>query len=155
MRLVAGVAWMESRHLIALRQFPEHGQLVVTGANIVWTGTRGRGGHIMYALQWLQGLRLLGHEVLCYDRIDDRPESAVLFERIASRYWDRGLAVAMRASGEPAYGLSVPEIEAFAWEAAGIISLGCRFSAEPDPWLSSIHPRVLVDQDPGVLSVVG
>jgi hypothetical protein len=124
-------------------------KLIVSGANIVWTGTIGRGGHIMYALHWLHGLRLLGHEVLYYDRIDDRPESAALFGRIVDRWWDRRLAVAMRATGVSAYGPSVPEIEAFAREAAGIISLGCRFSAEPDPWLASVHPRVLVDQDPG------
>jgi hypothetical protein len=124
-------------------------KLIVSGANIVWTGTVGRGGHIMYALHWLYGLRLLGHEVLYYDRIDDRPESAALFGRIVDRWWDRRLAVAMRATGASAYGPSVPEIEAFAREAAGIISLGCRFSAEPDPWLASVHPRVLVDQDPG------
>jgi hypothetical protein len=124
-------------------------KLIVSGANIVWTGTVGRGGHIMYALQWLHGLRLLGHEVLYYDRIDDRPESAALFGRIVDRWWDRSFAVAMRATGEAAYGPSIPEIEAFAREAAGIISLGCRFSAEPDPWLASVHPRVLIDQDPG------
>jgi hypothetical protein len=38
--------------------------LILKGANIVWTGTVGRGGHIMYALQWLHGLRRLGREVL-------------------------------------------------------------------------------------------
>jgi hypothetical protein len=56
-------------------------KLILSGANIVWTGTVGRGGHIMYALHWLHGLRLLGHEVLYYDRIDDRPESAALVRR--------------------------------------------------------------------------
>ena len=124
-------------------------KLIVRGANIVWTGTVGRGGHIMFALQWLHGLRLLGHEVLYYDRIDDRPESAALFGRIVERWWDRRLAVAMRAAGELACGPSVPQIEAFAREAAGIISLDCWFSAEPDPWLASVRPRVLIDQDPG------
>jgi hypothetical protein len=46
-------------------------KLILKGANVVWTGTVGRGGHIMYALQWLHGLRLLGHEVLYYDRVSD------------------------------------------------------------------------------------
>jgi hypothetical protein len=124
-------------------------RLIVAGANIVWTGTLGRGGHIMYALQWLHGLRLLGHDVLYYDRIDAPPQSVALFEAIVTRYWDPRRAVAMRASGEPAYGLSVSEIEAFAREAAGIISLGCTFAAEPDPWLMSVRPRVLIDTDPG------
>jgi len=57
-------------------------KLILKGANVVWTGTVGRGGHIMYALQWLHGLRLLGHEVLYYDRIGDRPEAAALFGQV-------------------------------------------------------------------------
>jgi hypothetical protein len=124
-------------------------KLILSGANIVWTGTVGRGGHIMYALQWLHGLRLLGHEVLYYDRVGDRPEAAALFGQVVERWWDSRLAVAMRPTGEPAFGPSVPDIEAFARDAAGIISLGCQFSADPDPWLASVRPRVLIDQDPG------
>jgi hypothetical protein len=124
-------------------------KLILKGANIVWTGTVGRGGHIMYALQWLHGLRLLGHEVLYYDRIGDSPEAAALFGQIVDRWWDKRLAVAIRPTGESVFGPSVAEIEAFARDAAGIISLGCQFSADPDPWLASVRPRVLVDLDPG------
>lgn len=124
-------------------------KLILSGANIVWTGAVGRGGHIMYALQWLHGLRLLGHEVLYYDRIDNRPEAAALFGQIVERWWDSRLAVAMRPTGESAFGLSVADVETFARDAAGIISLGCQFSADPDPWLGSVRPRVLIDQDPG------
>jgi hypothetical protein len=124
-------------------------KLILKGANVIWTGTVGRGGHIMYALQWLHGLRLLGHEVLYYDRVSDRPEAAALFGRIVERWWDSRLAVAMRPSGESAYGPSVADVETFARDAAGIISLGCQFSADPDPWLASVRPRVLIDTDPG------
>ena len=124
-------------------------KLILSGANLVWTGTVGRGGHIMYALQWLHGLRLLGHEVLYYDRIDNRPETAALFGQIVERSWDSRLAVAMGPTGESAFGLSVADVKTFARDAVGIISLGCQFSAEPDPWLRSVRPRVLIDQDPG------
>jgi hypothetical protein len=124
-------------------------KLILSGANVAWTGTVGRGGHIMYALQWLHGLRLLGHEVLYYDRINDRPETAALFATIVDRWWDRRLASAMWKNGHSAFGLSAAEIEAFASDAVGIISLGCQFSAEPDPWLASVRPRVLIDLDPG------
>lgn len=124
-------------------------KLILKGANIAWTGTVGRGGHIMFALQWLHGLRLLGHEVLYYDRIDDRPETAALFGAIMERWWDKRLAAAIRKNAQSAFGLSVREIEAFARNAAGIISLGCQFSPEPDPWLAGVRPRVLIDQDPG------
>jgi hypothetical protein len=124
-------------------------KLILKGANIVWTGTVGRGGHIMYALQWLHGLRLLGHEVLYYDSISDRAEAAALLAQIIERWWDSRLAVAIGPTGESVFGLSLDGVEAFARDAAGIISLGCQFSAEPDPWLASVRPRVLIDQDPG------
>jgi hypothetical protein len=124
-------------------------KLILKGANVVWTGTVGRGGHIMYALQWLHGLRLLGHEVLYYDRVSDSPEAAALFGQIVERWWDSRLAVAMRQNGESVLGPSVADIELFARNAAGIISLGCQFSADPDPWLASVRPRVLIDLDPG------
>ena len=124
-------------------------KLILKGANVVWTGTVGRGGHIMYALQWLHGLRLLGHEVLYYDRISERPEAAALFGQIVDRWWDSRLAVAMRPTGESVFGPSVADVETFARDAAGIITLGCQFSADPDPWLASVRPRVLVDIDPG------
>lgn len=124
-------------------------KLILKGANVVWTGTVGRGGHIMYALQWLHGLRLLGHEVLYYDRVSDSPEAAALFGQIVERWWDSRLAVAMRPNGESVFGPSVADIEAFARNSAGVISLGCQFSADPDPWLASVRPRVLIDLDPG------
>jgi hypothetical protein len=124
-------------------------KLILKGANIVWTGTVGRGGHILYALQWLHGLRLLGHEVLYYDRISDRAEAAALFAQIIERWWDSRLAVAIGPTGESVFGPSLDGVEAFARDAEGIISLGCQFSAEPDPWLASVRPRVLIDLDPG------
>ena len=124
-------------------------KLILSGANIAWTGSVGRGGHIMYALQWLHGLRLLGHQVLYYDRIDDRPETAALFGAIVERWWDRRFAAALRKNGQSAFGLSVAEVEAYSRDAAGIIQLGCQFSAEPDAWLASVRPRVLIDADPG------
>src|SRR5437899_3989310 len=105
--------------------------------------------HHVCALQWLHGLRLLGHEVLYYDRISERPEATALFGQIVDRWWDSRLAVAMRPTGESVFGPSVADVETFARDAAGIITLGCQFSADPDPWLASVRPRVLVDQDPG------
>lgn len=124
-------------------------KLILKGANIAWTGTVGRGGHIMYVLQWLHGLRRLGHEVLYYDRIGDSAEAVALFGQIIESWWERRLAVAMQSNGKSAFGPSLSEVEAFARNAAGIITLGCQFSTEPDPWLAAVHPRVLVDVDPG------
>jgi hypothetical protein len=124
-------------------------KLILKGANLVWTGSVGRGGHIMFVLQWLHGLRVLGHEVLYYDRIGDRQEAAALFGHIVDRWWDRRLAAAIGPTGESVFGASVDQIEAFARDAAGIVTLGCQFSADPDPWLAGVRPRVLIDTDPG------
>src|SRR4030095_2696154 len=52
-------------------------------------------------------------------------------------------------TGESVFGPSVADVETFARDAAGIISLGCQFSPDPDPWFGSVRPRVLVDTDPG------
>ena len=103
----------------------------------------------MYALQWLHGLRRLGHDVLYYDRIGNQPDAIQLFRSIVETWWDARRAVAVDAAGASMCGPSVAEVERFAREAAGIITLGCQFSPEPDPWLASVRPRVLIDQDPG------
>jgi hypothetical protein len=126
-------------------------KLIVKGANLVWEGTPGRGGHVMYILQWLEGLRRLGHEVLYHDCSDGSAESTRLFADIMERWWDPALSAAVLPSGEAAYGLNAKEVEQFGRNAAAIISLGC--SAEPEPWLANIHPRVLIDQDPGINQV--
>lgn len=124
-------------------------KLIIKGGSLVWEGTPGRGGHIMYILQWLEGLRRLGHEVLYYDKADGRAESMRLFADIMERWWNPSLSAAVLPSGQAAYGLNAKEVEQFGRNAAAVISLGCTYEAEPEPWLAEIHPRVLIEQDPG------
>jgi hypothetical protein len=134
-------------------------KIIVKGGNLVWSGTPGRGGHIMFVLQWLEGLKRLGHEVLYYDRARDSTERANSLERarlfgeIIERWWDPALSAAVLPSGQAAYGLNAKEVEQFGRNAAAVISLGCTFGAEPEPWLAKIRPRVLVDLDPGFSQV--
>jgi hypothetical protein len=126
-------------------------KLIVKGGDIVWAGTPGRGGWIMCVLQWLEGLRRLGHEILYYDRDKERPnrvERTKLFAKIMEQWWDPRLSAQISASGEAAYGLNAKEVEEFGRNAAAIISLGCPQYPELEPWLANIHPRVLVDLDP-------
>jgi hypothetical protein len=69
------------------------------------------------------------------------------------RWWDPTLSAAVLPSGQAAYGLNAKEVEQFGSNAAAVISLGCTHSAEVEPWLSNIHPRVLIDTDPGITQV--
>jgi hypothetical protein len=128
-------------------------KLIVKGGDLVWAGTPGRGGHIMFILQWLEGLRRLGHEVLYYDRADGSVESTRLFAATIERWWEPTLSAAVLPSGDAAYGLSAKEVERFGRNAAAVISLGCTFRTEPEPWLAKVHPRVLIELDPGFAHV--
>ena len=56
------------------------------------------GGHMMLVLHWLEGLRRLGHEVLYYDRGEERADAA-LFAQTMERWWDRDHSAAMLPSG--------------------------------------------------------
>jgi hypothetical protein len=103
----------------------------------------------MYVLQWLEGLRRLGHEVLYHDKADGRVESTRLFAEIMERWWDPTLSAAVLPSGQAAYGLNAKEVEQFGRNAAAVISLGCTYGPELEPWLANVQPRVLIEQDPG------
>lgn len=124
-------------------------KIIVEGGNLVWDGTTGRGGHIMFILQWLEGLKRLGHEVLYYDKACDRPEATTLFADTMERWWNPTLSAAVLPSGKATYGLNASEVERFGRDAAAIISFSCTFGAEPEPWLADVRPRVLIDTDPG------
>jgi hypothetical protein len=128
-------------------------KLIVNGGNLVWDGKKGRGGHVMFILQWLEGLRRLGHEVLYYDSIDESVEAAKLFAQIIDRWWQPELSAAVLSSGKAQYGLNAHEVEKFGRNAAAIITLGCTYRPEPEPWLADVYPRILIDQDPGFSQV--
>jgi len=124
-------------------------KLIVKGGNLAWEGTPGRGGQTMFILQWLEGLRRLGHEVLYYDKANGERNVAPLFADIMERCWSPSLSALVLPTGEASYGLNGKEVEHFGRDVVALISLGCTFEAEPEPWLANIHPRILVDQDPG------
>ena len=128
--------------------------IILHGGNIVWDAQPGRGGHIIYVLQWLEGLRRLGHEVLYCDNYDSsvvpNPTiAAKYFAGIISKSSNPKLCSLVDPSGNAIYGLNSKKVEEFGKNAQALISLGCTFSAEPKPWLANIHPRILIEQDPG------
>ena len=131
---------------------------LILEASISWIiASNGRGGRVMHVLQWLHGLRSLGHDVLWYDdlpaddkrlRDDERAEAlAAWFGEIVTRWWDPRRAACVVPTGQTLFGLSVEEIERFAHEAEGVIALGGFF--KPPPWLESVRPRIFIDSDPG------
>lgn len=103
----------------------------------------------MFILQWLEGLRRLGHEVLYHDYADGRPETTALFGEIMERCWDPALSALVLPSGRAAFGLDAKQVEKFGRDSVALISLGCTFRADPEPWLADICPRILIEQDPG------
>ena len=107
----------------------------------------------LYILQWLEGLSRLGHEVLYHDTADGKAESTRLFAETMERWWDPALSALVQPSGQAAYGLNAKEVERFGRSAAAIISLGCTYGPEPEPWLANVHPRILIEQDPGFTHV--
>ena len=51
---------------------------------------RGRGGHMLYVLQTIIGLRRLGHRVVFLEYLDreDDPEAVASFTSTMARWWD-------------------------------------------------------------------
>ena len=122
-------------------------KIVVRGGPLTWDG-KPRGGHAVYILQWIEGLRRLGHDVL-YHEIVSNPDAVGTLRYFVESPWCSARAVAVTRSGRVLYGMSRDELTAFVHEAQLLISLGAVYSPDPEPWLADIRPRLLVDQDPG------
>ena len=95
-------------------------KLIVKGGNLVWEGNKGRGGQIMYILQWLEGLKRLGHEVLYYDKATDHDEAIRLFSEIMEQWWNPRLSAAVLPSGEAVYELDAKGVESYSLDAEAI-----------------------------------
>jgi len=124
------------------------GRIVVQGGSLAWDGAVGRGGHIMFILQWLEALKRSGYEVVYCDVTDGEASKTSLFGSTISEWWTPALSSLVLPSGEAVYGLDARELERFGREAAALITLGCPYSKDPYPWLSEIRPRILIDVDP-------
>jgi hypothetical protein len=115
----------------------------------------GRGGLGMYVLQWLHGLKRLGHRILFVEWLKehpgwDRDAGVRYFRRTMERWWHPELsALLVESSLESLYGLAAPEVARIAAEAAALITLAAHYRRDPYPLLDSIRPRILVEQDPG------
>jgi hypothetical protein len=115
----------------------------------------GRGGLVMYPLQWLHGLKRLGHRVLFVEFLKEDPGRereavAGYFRRTVERWWQPEMsALLVEPSLDSLYGLTAPEVARLAGEAAGLITLAAHYRRKPYPLLDRVRPRILIEQDPG------
>lgn len=125
--------------------------------DVVGPSVRGRGGAAMYVLQWAQGLRRLGHEVLLLEVLDEPPatDAARALSEAIEFFWRGGGAAVVRAKrgndGEVEHvaGASIEQVQRFAKGAHAAITLAAHYRREPWPLIGDVRPRVLVEQDPG------
>ncbi len=124
-------------------------KIIVKNGNLVYEGKPGRGGHIMYVLQWIECLRRLGYEVLYYDTlVEGNTNAAMLFQEIMERWWSPSLSALLLQNGDALYGLSGKQIKNFSKEASAVISLSSTYNQESDEWIANVHPKILIEQDP-------
>lgn len=115
----------------------------------------GRGGHAMYAMQWLHGFERLGHRVIFIEFLKEDPGRAReavarYFNDIVSTWWrPEQSALLVEPTLESLYGLSAGQVGKQASAAAAVISLAAHYRRQPYPLIDKVRPRILIEQDPG------
>jgi glycosyltransferase involved in cell wall biosynthesis len=112
----------------------------------------GRGGSAMYVLQFLEGLRRLGHHVLFVEFLSDPPEPGAVryFEEVLREWWSlERSALILEPARESLAGVGVAAVSEAGREADALITIAAHYRREPWPLLEAIRPRILFEQDPG------
>jgi hypothetical protein len=111
----------------------------------------GWGGIAVHVLQYLEGLRRLGHEVYCVEFLEEPPEAHAVryFESVIRDWWSpERAALLVEPTLESVSGLDAEAVGEIAARADGLITLSAHYRSEPWPLLESVRPRVLIDADP-------
>jgi hypothetical protein len=116
--------------------------------DLVGPSVAGRGGHAIHVLQFLEGLRRLGHDLLFLEFLDEPPPAAQT-AAFATLLDGRSGALLDSATGQSFAGLSRRDVADFAAGADALISLAAHYRLEPWPLLEHVRPRILIEQDPG------
>ena len=122
-----------------------HHRLVVAGMTV---SVPGHGGATWAALQYVLGLRALGHDVLLLDEVRGPGDPAAREACLATIARAFGLAgrIALLTGGRRAAGMSYEDVLAFAADADLLVNLGGTLR---DPRvLEAVRRRLLVDLDP-------
>jgi hypothetical protein len=115
----------------------------------------GRGGLSIYVLQWLHGLKRLGHHVLFVEFLKSDPGKARggvvrYFNDTVARWWHPGAsALLLASSGESLAGLTGAAVARAAREAAAVLTIAATYRRDPYPLIGDVRPRMFVEQDPG------
>ena len=121
-------------------------------ADLVWDGQVGRGGQAMLVLQWLCGLKRLGHDVLLLDYVGAqqlRQRSATLsaFTALIAEWWHPAQTCLIHENNS-LLGLSISAVQKFALDTAAVIQFGIPGCRQPPALVEKIRPRILLEQDP-------
>ena len=112
---------------------------------------RGRGGHALYVLQTLIGLRRLGHRVVFIEFLDadDDPDAVTTFTSLTTRWWQPDECALLASDGRVLAGMSEAALDTAIATADAVITLAAHYRRAPWPRLERVRPRVLIEQDPG------
>jgi hypothetical protein len=106
----------------------------------------------MFVLQWLHGLRRLGHRVVLLNPTtgDDIPSADVEhFSALMTEWWSLDDAVLIAGDTDRTLaGLSTKQWHSYCRGADGLLTVAVS-GGSVHPTVADIHPRILVDQDPG------
>jgi hypothetical protein len=109
----------------------------------------------MHLIQWLHGLRRLGHRVLFLEFLtrdpgDDREAMVRYFQETMTEWWDPAwAALILESSTESLCGMDSRDVARIAGEADALITIAAHYRREPYPLINRIRPRLLIEQDPG------
>lgn len=112
----------------------------------------GRGGHAIHVLQFLEGLRRLGHDVAFVEFLSQPPSLAQVayWESVFDHWWPSDRAALLHAeTGENYAGLERDALARHAQSSAAVIQLAASYRRDPWPVIGDVRPRIVIDSDPG------
>jgi hypothetical protein len=111
----------------------------------------GWGGIALHVLQYLEGLRRMGHEVYFVEFLEEPPEPEAVryFEQVIDGWWSREhAALLVEPTLASASGLDADAVANVATRADAVITLAAHYRREPWPLIGAVRPRLLIDADP-------
>jgi hypothetical protein len=121
-------------------------RIVVSGMT---AGTPGQGGAAWAVLQYVLGLRRLGHDVLLAEPVADPADRQVAgyFDHLVERFGLHGRAALVQAGGAATHGMERAELRRFARSADLLLNVSGMLR-DPE-LLDGIATRAFLDLDPG------
>jgi hypothetical protein len=127
---------------------------ILVNVDLLWSSNKPRGGHAMYVLQWLRGLRRLGHRAVLLDFFPWKPDKhgdapRLAFEGIMNEWWRLEDAVLVDAASLRRVGGMDDAAFARVLDAADALVEAERREVLPQPLQSARDPlgRLLAGRD--------